>query len=128
MECNFDAYGCGDISFAELDVGAQGGINHVRYADTWGLLEHVFSGHLITARPPSAVAGEVSPAPPPESEYSEERRSESRNRGTPQYHPKADISVPVAGEIPEAKGTAGAATTNAPGTAAHEHIVLTSRV
>jgi glycine cleavage system H lipoate-binding protein len=30
------------ISFAELDASVQGWINHVRYADTWGLRQYVF--------------------------------------------------------------------------------------
>jgi retron-type reverse transcriptase len=45
-----DLYEGGLISFAELDAGVQGWINHVRYADTWGLREHIFSTHPI--RPP----------------------------------------------------------------------------
>ena len=31
----------GRTSFAEFDASVQGWINHVRYADTWGLREHV---------------------------------------------------------------------------------------
>lgn len=31
----------GDISFAEFDAGVQGWINHVRYADSWGLRKKV---------------------------------------------------------------------------------------
>ncbi len=34
---NLDAYRAGQIPFAELDASVQGWINHVRYADTWGL-------------------------------------------------------------------------------------------
>ncbi len=33
----YDLFRAGDITFAELDAGVQGWINHVRYADTWGL-------------------------------------------------------------------------------------------
>ncbi|MCP4934079.1 MAG: RNA-dependent DNA polymerase [bacterium] len=33
----FDAWQMGKISFAEFDASVQGWINHVRYADTWGL-------------------------------------------------------------------------------------------
>lgn len=40
---NFGLYRAGRISFAELDAGVQGWINHVRYGDTWGLREHLFS-------------------------------------------------------------------------------------
>ena len=35
---------------AELDAGVQGWINHVRYADTWGLREHLFATHPIPRR------------------------------------------------------------------------------
>jgi hypothetical protein len=31
----------GLISYAEFDASVQGWINHVRYADTWGLRKHV---------------------------------------------------------------------------------------
>ncbi len=34
---NLNAYQAGHISFAELDASVQGWINHVRYANTWGL-------------------------------------------------------------------------------------------
>lgn len=37
----FDAWTEGRISFAEFDASVQGWINHVRYANTWGLREHV---------------------------------------------------------------------------------------
>lgn len=47
LERNLDAYRSGQISFAELDVSVQGWVNHVRYANTWGLREHVFSTHPI---------------------------------------------------------------------------------
>ncbi len=33
----FDAWQRGEISFAEFDACVQGWVNHVRYADTWGL-------------------------------------------------------------------------------------------
>jgi retron-type reverse transcriptase len=33
----YDAYLRGAISFAELDASVKGWVNHVRYADTWGL-------------------------------------------------------------------------------------------
>ncbi len=39
----FDAWRAGSISFAEFDASVQGWINHVRYADSWGLREHVLS-------------------------------------------------------------------------------------
>ena len=44
---NLTDYQAGYISFAELDASVQGWINHVRYADTWGLREHVFVTHPI---------------------------------------------------------------------------------
>jgi len=39
----FDAWRKGRISFAEFDAGVKGWINHVRYADSWGLREHLLS-------------------------------------------------------------------------------------
>jgi RNA-directed DNA polymerase len=51
LERNLDAYQAGDISFAELDASVRGWINHVRYADTWGLREYVFAAHPL--RPPA---------------------------------------------------------------------------
>ncbi len=36
----------GHISFGEFDASVQGWINHVRYADTWGLRERML-GQLI---------------------------------------------------------------------------------
>lgn len=47
LERNLDAYAKGRISFAELDAAVQGWINHVRYADTWGLREQIFSTRPI---------------------------------------------------------------------------------
>ncbi|RDE51211.1 MAG: RNA-dependent DNA polymerase [Candidatus Accumulibacter meliphilus] len=44
---NLDDYQAGKLSFGELDASVQGWINHVRYADTWGLREHVFASHPI---------------------------------------------------------------------------------
>lgn len=39
----FDAWQRGETSFATFDASVQGWINHVRYADSWGLREHVLS-------------------------------------------------------------------------------------
>ena len=50
LESHLDAYQAGLISFAELDAGVQGWINHVRYADTRGLRKHLFATHPIPAR------------------------------------------------------------------------------
>jgi hypothetical protein len=44
---NLELYQAGRISFAELDASVQGWVNHVRYADTWGLREHILDGHPI---------------------------------------------------------------------------------
>jgi len=52
LEHTIDLYENGQISFAELDASVQGWINHVRYADTWGLREHIFATHPI--KPPKA--------------------------------------------------------------------------
>jgi hypothetical protein len=59
LEHNIDLYESGQISFAELDASVQGWINHVRYADTWGLREHIFDSHPIKLRPEPEK-----PAPP----------------------------------------------------------------
>lgn len=37
----YDAWQQGKISFGEFDASVQGWINHVRYADTWGLRKHM---------------------------------------------------------------------------------------
>lgn len=47
LEHNIDLYETHQISFAELDASVQGWINHVRFADTWGLRGHLFSTHPI---------------------------------------------------------------------------------
>jgi retron-type reverse transcriptase len=39
----FDAWREGRMSFADFDVSVKGWINHVRYADSWGLREHMLS-------------------------------------------------------------------------------------
>jgi len=39
----FDAWRSGGISFADFDASVGGWINHVRYADSWGLRDHVLS-------------------------------------------------------------------------------------
>lgn len=39
---NWTAYQNGEITFAELDASVKGWVNHVRYADTWGLRGHIF--------------------------------------------------------------------------------------
>ena len=37
----YEEYHSGCINFAEFDASVQGWINHVRYADRWGLRRHV---------------------------------------------------------------------------------------
>jgi len=51
LEHNINLYEAGDISFAELDASVKGWVNHVRYADTWGLRGHIFNQHPIKFRP-----------------------------------------------------------------------------
>jgi len=53
LEHNLDLYQAGHISFAELDASVRGWINHVRYGDTWGLRQRLFSTHPI--RPPPSI-------------------------------------------------------------------------
>jgi RNA-directed DNA polymerase len=43
LASNLALYHSGHISFAELDAGVQGWLNHVSYGDTWGLRRHIFS-------------------------------------------------------------------------------------
>ena len=43
-----DDYRAGRISFAEFDASVQGWINHVRYADSWGLRKAMF--HRLARR------------------------------------------------------------------------------
>lgn len=47
LERNIDAYRAGRITFGELDASVRGWINHVRYADSWGLREHICASHPI---------------------------------------------------------------------------------
>jgi len=51
LEHNIDLYETGAIPFAELDASVQGWINHVRYADSWGLRGHIFANHPIKSHP-----------------------------------------------------------------------------
>lgn len=46
----WQAFCAGTISFAEFDSSVQGWINHVRYADTWGLRTHVLAKPLVASR------------------------------------------------------------------------------
>lgn len=47
MEHNISLYQQGELSFADLDAGVQGWINHVRYGDTWGLRRCLFQKHPV---------------------------------------------------------------------------------
>ncbi len=85
LEHNLDLYQAGQITFAELDASVQGWINHVRYADTWGLRERIFDTHPIPPQNPASAqndplrgedVGEVSPTPPPEVKKFRVQRSE----------------------------------------------------
>lgn len=40
-------YCAGKITFAEFDASVKGWVNHVRYADTWGLRKHVLGQGLV---------------------------------------------------------------------------------
>jgi RNA-directed DNA polymerase len=46
LKDRWQAYCAGDIGFAEFDATVQGWINHVCYADTWGLRRHVLGSAL----------------------------------------------------------------------------------
>jgi hypothetical protein len=43
----YAAWQAGEISFAEFDASVQGWINHVRYADSWGLRTHVLDSFVL---------------------------------------------------------------------------------
>ena len=45
----FDAWQSGSITFGEFDASVRGWINHVRYADTWGLRGSVL-GRFVWSR------------------------------------------------------------------------------
>jgi hypothetical protein len=51
-----DAYRAGEISFGEFDASVKGWVNHVRYADTWGLRRHVFGRFRFRIRAGSRLA------------------------------------------------------------------------
>ncbi len=46
LRARWAEYITGQISFAEFDASVQGWINHVRYADTWGLRDYVLGQPL----------------------------------------------------------------------------------
>jgi len=43
LKHRYQEYQQGSISFAEFDASVQGWINHVRYADSWGLRKKILS-------------------------------------------------------------------------------------
>jgi RNA-directed DNA polymerase len=45
-----DAYRQGRVSFGEVDASVKSWVNHVRYADTWGLRRYLF-GRLRIDQP-----------------------------------------------------------------------------
>ncbi len=45
----------GHISFGEFDASVKGWVNHIRYADSWGLRRHVFRGLRFRPRPGHAA-------------------------------------------------------------------------
>lgn len=47
LRARYEDYCAGAISFAAFDASVQGWINHVRYADTWGLRRHVLEPFLL---------------------------------------------------------------------------------
>ena len=51
LHARWDEYCRDEISFAEFDASVQGWINHVRYADTWGLRKHVLGQGFVHTRP-----------------------------------------------------------------------------
>ncbi len=53
FRANWAEYCAGQISFAEFDASVKGWINHVRYADSWGLRKHVLGQGLVYRQPDS---------------------------------------------------------------------------
>jgi hypothetical protein len=51
LQSRYDAWRAGEISFGEFDASVQGWVNHVRYADTWGLRRHVLDRFDLMGRP-----------------------------------------------------------------------------
>jgi hypothetical protein len=46
LQEGWNAYCAGEMTFAEFDSRVQGWINHVRYADSWGLRQHILGTPL----------------------------------------------------------------------------------
>ncbi|MBS1787658.1 MAG: hypothetical protein JST85_08050 [Acidobacteria bacterium] len=51
FHARWDEYCAGKITFAEFDASVKGWVNHVRYADTWGLRTHIFRKGLVFQKP-----------------------------------------------------------------------------
>ncbi len=51
FHARWDEYCAGKITFAEFDTSVKGWVNHVRYANTWGLRTHVLGQGLVFKRP-----------------------------------------------------------------------------
>ncbi len=49
LRVRYAYYRAGILSFAEFDATVSGRINHVRYADTWGLRGHVLEPFVLEA-------------------------------------------------------------------------------
>jgi len=47
LRARYEDYRAGAISFADFDAAVGGWINHVRYADTWGLRRHVLQPFVL---------------------------------------------------------------------------------
>jgi RNA-directed DNA polymerase len=52
LTSQFDAWKAGAISFAQFDASVKGWINHVRYADSWGLRRKILEPFVWTWRGP----------------------------------------------------------------------------
>ena len=50
LTARYDAWRAGAVSFGEFDASVQGWINHVRYADSWGLRTHVLAPFDLRGR------------------------------------------------------------------------------
>lgn len=47
LHARWSEYTSGQITFAEFDTSVKGWVNHVRYADTWGLRRHILGKPLV---------------------------------------------------------------------------------
>jgi hypothetical protein len=47
LRARYEDYRAGALSFAEFDASVVGWINHVRYADTWGLRQYVLEPFVL---------------------------------------------------------------------------------